>query len=116
MGIMMAQMANKKKNGKRFVIVGNEKYGLYFGETSATDAEVAKTHSLRLDSCRHICRWYGKTGGITSLAAFGPCGSQAGESRIGAPAPSQLLTGVVNVIDCSDEAVAAFAKVQARDA
>lgn len=104
------------QNKKRFVIVGNEKYGLYFGETSETDANVARTRSIRLDGCRHICRWYGKTGGVTSLAAYGPCGSKVDDSRIGAPAPSQLLTGVVNVIDCSPEAVAAFAKVQARDA
>lgn len=105
-----------KKTKKRFVIVGNEKYGLYFGETSAADEDVAKTHSIRLDNCRHICRWYGKTGGITSLAAFGPCGPQVRQSRIGAPAESQLLTGVVNVIDCSEEAVRAFANIQVSDA
>lgn len=103
------------KTKKRFVIVGNEKYGLFFGETSASDEDVVKTHSIRLDNCRHICRWYGRTGGITSLAAFGPCGPQVDDSRIGAPAPSQLLTGVVNVIDCSAAAVEAFEKVQASD-
>ncbi len=100
---------------KRFVIVGNEKYGLYFGETSATDAEVVATRSIRLDQCRHICQWYGRTGGITSLAAYGPCGPRMRDSRIGAAAPSQLLTGVVNVIDCSPEAVAAFGKIETGD-
>lgn len=105
----------KTKNGKskRFVIVGNQSYGLYYGETSATDAEVAASKTIRLDGCRHICRWFGKTGGITSLAAHGPCGPRVDESRIGAPAPSQLVGGVVNVIDCSEEAVAAFARIVA---
>lgn len=96
---------------KRYVIVGNERYGLYCGWTSATDAEVVATKSIRLDKCRHICRWYGKTGGITSLAAYGPCGPSMMESRIGAEAPSQLLQGVVNVIDCTDAAIAAFERI-----
>ncbi len=51
-----------------------------------------------------------KTGGITSLAAYGPCGPQVKDSRIGAPADA-LLNGVVNVIDCSAEAIAAFEAV-----
>lgn len=112
-------MATKSQNKKRFVIVGNEKYGLFYGETSATDAELAATKTpnglmtIRLDNCRHVAQWYGKTGGITSLAAHGPCGPRAGESRIGSPCPSQLVGGVVNVIDCSDEAVAEFARIVA---
>ena len=107
-------MANKKVT-KRFVIVGNQSYGLYFGETSATDAEIIETKAVRLDNCRHVCRWYGKTGGITSLAAAGPCGPSVKQSRIGAPAPSSLLTGVVNVLDCTPEAVANFAKIEPTD-
>lgn len=105
----------QNKSTKRFVIVGNQSYGLYYGETSATDAEVVKTKSIRLDNCRHVCQWFGKTGGITSLAAFGPCGPNVGKSRIGAPIPSSLLTGVVNVLDCTPEAVAAFAKIEPSD-
>ncbi len=98
---------------KRFVIVGNQSYGLYFGETEASDADVSATKSIRVDQCRHIAHWEGKTGGITSLAAFGPCGPKAKQSRIGAPCPSSLLMGVVNVLDCSPEAVAAFARIEA---
>lgn len=101
------------ETNKRTVIVGNERYGLYYGETEATDAQIASTRSVRLDKCRHIAQWYGKTGGITSLAAHGPCGPRAQQSRIGAPAPSSFLTGIVNVFDCSAEAVAAFAKIEA---
>lgn len=102
-------------SAKRHVIVGNERYGLYYGETSATDREIVATKSVRLENCRHICHWRGKTGGITSLAAHGPCGPQAQESRIGAPAPSSLLTGIVNVFDCSDEAVKAFERIEVSD-
>lgn len=101
--------------GKRYVVVGNQSYGLYFGETSATDEEVARTKSLRVENVRHVSQWYGRTGGITSLAACGPCGPRVHESRIGAPAPSALLTHVVNIFDCTEEAVANFAKVEWND-
>lgn len=92
------------------VLVGNQSYGLYIGETSATDAEIITSKAVRLVNCRHVCQWFGKTGGITSLAAFGPCGPRVGESRIGAPCHA-LVTGVVNVLDLSSEAVAAFAAI-----
>ena len=105
-------MKNDKRS-KRHVIVGNQSYGLYFGETDSTDAEIVETKSVRLENCRHISHWQGKTGGITSLAAFGPCGPRAKESRIGAPSPSSLLTGIVNVYDCTAEAVANFARIEA---
>jgi hypothetical protein len=104
-----------KKNKSRFVIIGNKSYGLYYGEVSATDAEIIKTESVRVTNCRHICRWFGMTGGITSLAAHGPCGPRASESRIGAAAPSVLLAGVVNVLDCTPEAVANFARIVASE-
>lgn len=106
---------DKNTKRKRHVIVGNQNYGLYFGLTDATDAEIAETKSVRLEQCRHICHWRGKTGGITSLAAHGPCGPRAKESRIGAPSPSSLLTGIVNVLDCTDEAVQAFARIEVSD-
>jgi hypothetical protein len=102
-------------NEKRYVIVGNQSYGLYFGKTDASDREIAANHAVRLDDCRHICHWRGKTGGITSLAVYGPCGPKVQLSRIGAPAPSALLTGVVNVLDCTPEAVAAFARIEVSD-
>jgi hypothetical protein len=104
---------NQSERNKRFVIVGNSNYGLYYGETDATDAEITAKGSVRLENCRHIFHWEGKTGGITSLAASGPCGPRATQSRIGAPAPSALLTSVVNVFDCTSEAVANFAKIEA---
>lgn len=109
-----------KKNGTnghaRAVLVGNQSYGLYIGETDASDADIIASKAVRLKNCRHVCRWYGKTGGITSLAAFGPCGPSADQSRIGAPASSALVTGVVNVLDLTPAAVEAFAKIEATDA
>lgn len=107
------EMTKKIKTKKRYVIVGNQSYGLYYGQTDATDGDIAETKSVRIEGCRHICHWRGKTGGITSLAAFGPCGPKVAESRIGAPAPSALVMGVVNVFDVSAEAVKAFAKIEA---
>jgi hypothetical protein len=98
----------------RAVLVANERYGLYIGETAATDEEITSSRSVRLANCRHVCQWYGKTGGITSLAAHGPCGPRAQESRVGAPAKAALVTGVVNVFDLSAEAIAAFASIVPR--
>ena len=98
--------------GRRHVLVGNQSYGLYIGETDATDADIIATKAVRLTNCRHVCRWYGKTGGITSLAAHGPCGASKGNSRIGAPC-NALITGVVNVLDLSPDAVKAFASIEA---
>jgi hypothetical protein len=99
---------------KRMVLVGNQSYGLYIGETNATDEEILKDKAVRMENVRHVAQWYGKTGGITSLAAFGPCGSRAKESRIGAPCASALLSGIVNVFDLSKEAVAAFDAIEPR--
>jgi hypothetical protein len=101
-----------KKPSLRHVLVGNQSYGLYIGQTSATDAEIIASKAVRLVDCRHVCRWYGKTGGITSLAAFGPCGPNVKDSRIGAPC-NALVTGVVNVLDLSPEAVKAFGAIEA---
>lgn len=98
-------MATKrvKKKAKTSVLC-NERYGIYYGEVVSFDAakRVAKVRN-----CRHVCQWYGKTGGITSLAAYGLCGPRCGESRIGAPVDA-TLTGIVNVFACSAEAAATF--------
>jgi hypothetical protein len=101
-----------KRAAKRFrmVLVGNSSYGLYVGITSATDAQILKNKSVRLTQCRHVARWYGKTGGVTSLAAHGPCGPSAAQSRVGAPCDA-LVTSVVNVFDLTAEAMAAFAAI-----
>ena len=100
------------KTKMRPVLVGNSSYGLYIGLTDVSDADIIAAKAVRLTACRHVCRWYGKTGGITSLAAFGPCGPQVKDSRIGAPC-NALLTGVVNVLDLTPEAEKAFASIEA---
>lgn len=70
---------------------------------------------MRLHDARSIRYWYGRKGGITSLAAFGPCGPRARESRLGAPIPSTLLLDVKAIHDCTPEAVAAFAAIRSHD-
>ena len=97
-------MAVQKK--AQYCIVANKSYGLYAGLVESFDA---KNGVALVRECRHVARWHGKTGGITSLAAYGLCGPEAGKSRIGAPAPGvSILTGVVNVFPCSTEARATF--------
>jgi hypothetical protein len=107
-------MMPKKSNSKRWVIVGNGPYGLWFGKVKDTDSKIISDRAVRLYSARNIRYWYGKTGGITSLAASGPCGPRAQESRIGAEIASTLLLDVKAVHDCAPEAVAAFAAIVTR--
>ena len=99
-----------KKTAKkdRWSIVGNGQWGLWFGLVRASDAEVTRTHSVRLYRARNIRYWYGRNGGITSLARFGLCGLRAKDSRIGAEITSTLLLDVKAVHACSPEAVATF--------
>lgn len=96
------QKTTKKK--PRYAIIANKSYGLYAGVVLSFDA---KTGVAEVDGCRHVARWYGKTGGVTSLAAHGLCGPNAGDSRIGAPVRA-TLTGVVNIFDCTDAARASL--------
>ncbi len=95
------------------VLVGNSNHGLYIGETDATDEEILATKSVRLHNCRHVARWFGMTGGITSLAAHGPCGPRKMESLVGAPCRA-LITNVVNVFRLSHTAQTAFEDIVPR--
>lgn len=104
-------MADKTKK-MRWVIVGNGPWGLWFGRTATKDRDVIASKAVRLNDARNIRYWYGKIGGITSLAAFGPCGPRVNESRIGASIASTLLLDVKAIHDCSPEAVAAFAAIK----
>jgi hypothetical protein len=94
-------MATKKKKTECFAIIANERYGLYAGIVVSHDT---KTKVVQARDVRHVAYWYGKTGGITSLAVHGLCGPKASQSRIGAPAKNATLTGVVNVFECTPEA------------
>lgn len=98
-------MAKKQAKAERYAIIANEKFGLYVGIVDSFDV---RTHTVEAREVRHVARWYGKTGGITSLAVYGLCGPNAQDSRIGAPAARATLTGIVNVIDCTPEARATF--------
>lgn len=90
-----------KKPVKPFAIIANKSYGLYAGIVESFDAI---NGVAVVSQCRHVAQWYGKTGGITSLAAHGLCGPRAGESRIGAPVTRATLTGIINIFECSEEA------------
>ena len=94
-------MAKTSKKTETYAIIANKSYGLYAGIVETFDA---KAGVATVRECRHVARWYGKTGGITSLAAHGLCGSRAHESRIGAPVARATLTGIVNIFECSPEA------------
>lgn len=98
-------MAAKKAAKNRLAILANKSYGLYYGEVLSYDA---KEGVAEVANCRHVCLWFGKTGGITSLAVHGLCGLNAKDSRIGAPAPRATLSGIVNVFDVTAEAAATF--------
>lgn len=102
-------MATKKttntKPRSRSVLVTTRTRDLYVGETDASDASVVKTSAVRLRNARHVAYWESGKGGISSLVAEGP----RGKSRIGAAAPSALVTNVATVWDLSQAAKAAFA-------
>lgn len=101
-----------KKNAgpkMRWVIVGHGPYGLTYGQIKATDSEIMKARAVRVYGARGIRYWYGKNGGITSLAAHGLCGPKRDQSRIGEPTASSLLLDVKAIHDCSPECVASFA-------
>ena len=91
------------KKNERYAILANSSYGLYAGIVGKITPTADGKLTVEVRDCRHVARWYGKTGGITSLAAHGLCGKQAQESRIGAPTTA-TLTSIVNIFDCSDEA------------
>ena len=102
---MPKQVKKSKPKAAQFAIIANKSYGLYVG---LIDSHDPVNGIVKAREVRHVAQWYGKTGGVTSLAAHGLCGPRASESRIGAPAPSATLTGVVNVIECTAEARATF--------
>ena len=89
-------MSSKKKS-----ILGTKSYGLYFGSVESYDPV---TEVAVVNDCQHVCRWYGRSGGITALAAYGICGPEADKSRIAPPAPRSTLAGIVAVHECTEEA------------
>ena len=101
---MTAKIKKTAATTTSYAILANDKYGLYAGIVLSYDPE---TRVAEVDACRHVAQWYGRTGGITSLAAHGLCGPKAGESRIGAPVRA-TLTGIVNLFECSAEARASI--------
>ena len=100
-------MKRATKKPETTSILCNKSYGIYFGDVVSYDA---KEGIAQVRNCRHVCQWFGKTGGVTSLATHGLCGPRAKESRIGAAVVGvSTLNGIVNVFPCSEEAVVTFA-------
>ena len=94
------------KKKAQYAIITNERYGIYAGLVESFDPV---NRVAMVAQCRHVARWFGKTGGITSLAVHGLCGPRVADSRIGAPVfGSSTLTGVVNIFPCSAEARASI--------
>ena len=100
---------------ERWSIVGIGPYGLWFGDVVTDDAEIAATHAVTLRQARNIRYWYGRKGGVSSLAAFGPCGPDVDKCRIGAPIERAFLLDVKSILGCSPEAVSAFKAVTSHD-
>jgi hypothetical protein len=87
------------EGGGRWVVVEG-KQGTFFGYTDATDTEIAERGHVRLRDCRSI---RGEASAST-LAVIGPRDSQ----QVGLAAPSALILGVLNVYDCTANAVKGF--------
>lgn len=83
-----------------FAIVTNAARGIYCGWVEYYDP-IANVAIIR--DCRHVFRWFGRPGGITSLARYGICGAQANDSKIGAPCLA-TIGNVANIFECSPEA------------
>jgi hypothetical protein len=104
----------KTQSKLRWAVIGNGNWGLYYGRTDGHNTEGKRWRSgdtLLILDCRHVCRWYGKKGGITSLAVFGICGPNAANSRIAAPAPESEIGDVRAVHYCTAVAVASIGAV-----
>jgi hypothetical protein len=101
----VTQKKSNKTTAAKYCVIANQKYGIYVG---LVDDHDAKSGIVKAREVRHVCQYFSKKGGLSSLATYGLCGPRAHESNIGAPAPSATLTGIVNVIECTPEARSTF--------
>ena len=110
---MAAKKQQKSEAEAKYCVITNKSYGIYVGLVDEVTPDAnGETKTVKAREVRHVARWYGKTGGITSLAVHGLCGPNAGNSRIGAPSVAATLSGVVNIFECSAEARASFEAAQ----
>ena len=92
----------------RILIVASGEIGLYYGEVSESDEQIAKTKMAHVAHCRHIAYWEGPEGGITSLAEIGP--TAASKIGVATSTPSTILD-VRNLFPVSAAAAAKFEAV-----
>lgn len=98
----------QEESKKQYAIIANKSYGLYAGIVEKVTPQPDGTLLVEAREVRHVARWFGKSGGITSLAVHGLCGRDAASSRIGAPSVAATLSGIVNIFECSTEARASI--------
>jgi hypothetical protein len=93
---------------QRAVIVEDDRHSRWYGQTDATDTEVAERRWIRLWDYREI---QGKIISVASLSVHGPVDPLYAKAQSIGPvtASAILITGVAVVYDCTQEAVAAFA-------
>ena len=83
------------------IIVTTAHRGAFFGYGEPSDAE-----SIRIERARMIVYWSADVRSIIGLAATGPSNG----CKIGPAAPAITLRNVTAVVECSEEATAAFEK------
>ena len=89
-------MATRKRKS-RFVVVTTRDRGVFAGELANMDA---KAGTCELKHVRNCLYWDATVKGFLGLAATGP----VGKSRVGAQAPSMLVTAVTAIVDCTPDA------------
>ena len=81
----------------RKVIIRAENAGVFYGTLTAKEGT-----EVELTDCRRIWRWVGAAS-ISELAFHGV--SNKTESRFTIPVKQIIITGVIEIIPCSDEAI-----------
>lgn len=95
----MAKQIRKTKAAKeRAVVVTTSYRGVFFGYATNTDGE-----TIKLRAARNCVYWPASQKGFVGLASTGPLQG----ARIG-PAADMELRGITAVLECTQEAVAAW--------
>lgn len=90
----------------KFVIVRSSPSGVWFGRLTGCDLTGDGLWCVGLSEARRVWRWEG-AGSCSGLAAHGP---KAGKI---APPVEAAVAQVCEILLCTDEAIAQFARIQA---
>lgn len=83
------------------LVVTTEHRGVFFGYGTPTDSS-----EIRIEQARMCVRWTSDVKGVVGLASTGPSKT----CRVGIAAPAITLRKVTAVMECTDEAAAAWEK------